>query len=292
MLTNVQATNAGSYSVLVTNLAGSTNSTNAQLTILFPPAITANPAGDSVGQGCAVSFSAAATGTGLLSYQWQKDGSNVVGQTGTNLTILHVQPGDFGGYTLMASNNYGTATSTVAMLLMDHPPVPAGTVVQRYPSGGIHVNVSTLLSGATDPDGDPVSFVGVSSSSAAGGTVGLTNGVISYLPPPGYTNADAFSYTLNDGHCGGTAVGTVLVQVRTDLNSASQITTVQMPDGSLQVNFNGIPGYAYRVQSTTSLSAPAWQDVATLTADTFGNYTYVDHPATNGPARFYRSVWP
>ena len=291
-LANVQATNAGSYSVLVTNLAGSTNSTNAQLTILFPPAFTANPVGDSVGQGCAVSFSAAATGTGLLSYQWQKDGSNVVGQTGTNLTILHVQPGDFGGYALIASNNYGTVTSTVATLLMDYPPVPAGTVVQRYPSGGIHVNVSTLLAGATDPDGDPVSFVGISTSSAAGGTVGLTNGVISYLPPPGYTNSDAFSYTLSDGHCGGTAVGTVLVQVRTDLNSASQITTVRMPDGSLQVNFNGIPGYAYRVQSTASLSAPAWQDVATLTADAFGNYTYVDHPATNGPARFYRSVWP
>jgi hypothetical protein len=227
----------------------------------------------------------------LLSYQWQKDGSNVLGQTGTNLTILQAQPADF-GYTLIASNNYGTATSTVAQLTLDRPPIPAGMVVQRYPTGGIHLNVSTLLAGATDPDGDPVSLVGISSTSAAGGKVGLTNGVITYLPPPSYTNSDAFSYTLSDGHCGGTAVGTVLVQVRTDLNSASQIAILQMPDGSVQVNFSGLPGYAYRVQSTPSLAVPDWQDVATLTADVFGNYIYTDHPATNGPTRFYRSVWP
>ena len=169
---------------------------------------------------------------------------------------------------------------------------PGVQIVQRYPSGGIHLKVSTVLANATDQDGDVVSLVGISSNSVAGGTVSLSGGVISYLPPTGYTNADAFNYTLSDGHCEGTAVGTVLVQVRTDLNPASQITIVPMGDGSVQVIFSGMPGLAYRVQSTDDLTAPNWQDVATLTADAFGDYVYVDHPSTNGPVRFYRSVWP
>ena len=40
VLTNVQVVNAGNYSVTVTNFYGSTNSSNALLTILFPPTIT------------------------------------------------------------------------------------------------------------------------------------------------------------------------------------------------------------------------------------------------------------
>ncbi len=292
IITNSQGTNGGLYSVLVTNAAGGTNSSNALLTILFPPHFIINPSNDLAGLGCTVSFNALATGTGSLAYQWQKDGSNITGQTGTNLTILHAQPSDFGGYALVASNAYGQATSSVAMLSLDHPPTPGNIIAQRYPSGAITLATSILLANATDQDTDTVSLVSVNTSSIAGGTVGVTNGVITYLPPLNYTNADAFNYTLTDGHCSGISVGTVLVQIRTDINPASQITIVKMPDGSVHVNFTGIPGYAYRVQASDSLTLPDWHDVATLTADPFGNYVYADAPSTNGPARYYRSVWP
>jgi hypothetical protein len=55
---------------------------------------------------------------------------------------------------------------------------------------------------------------------------------------------------------------------------------------------SNIHGDTYRVQTTTNLTAGAWQDVATLTADQFGTYIYTDWPATNGPMRYYRSVIP
>jgi hypothetical protein len=65
-----------------------------------------------------------------------------------------------------------------------------------------------------------------------------------------------------------------------------------MPDGSVRMIFNGAPNVTYRVQGTESLSPPDWQDLATMTADPFGTYIYTDWPATNGPARYFRSVTP
>ncbi|HZL44086.1 MAG TPA: immunoglobulin domain-containing protein, partial [Verrucomicrobiae bacterium] len=69
-LAGVQATNAGSYSVRVTNSAGSATSGFAILTVLAPPAITSQPSGLSVAAGSSASFSVTALGSGTLSYQW------------------------------------------------------------------------------------------------------------------------------------------------------------------------------------------------------------------------------
>jgi hypothetical protein len=292
VLSNVQSAQAGSYSVTVTNLFGSTTSSNALLTILFPPTITLQPVSQSVQLNCPAAFASAATGSGTLTYQWQKNGTNLIGQTDTVLTIARVQSLDFGSYRLIANNAYGAATSSVAVLSLNHPPVAGATIVQRYPSGGIRINVTSVLANASDPDGDPLSLIGVNPMSVAGGTANLSGSSIYYAPPPGYTNADAFNYTISDSHCGGTAIGTVLVQIRPDNNPASHVMIVRLGDGSVQVIFDGMPGHAYRVQSTAFMATPNWQDVATLTADQFGTYVYADQPATNGPARYYRSVSP
>jgi hypothetical protein len=293
VLTNVQTSNAGSYSVMVTNLYGSTNSSNAMLTLLFPPTITRQPRSDLAQVGCTVAFNSAAMGSGTLAYQWQKNGANLPGQNGTNLALLDIQPSDFGNYTMIASNAYGAATSAVAVLALEQPPIPGGIIVQRYPGAGVRINTSSIAENAANPDGGPLALIGVSSNSVEGGTVSLAGPSVYYLPPSGLTNADAFTYTLSDGHCGGTAVGTVLVEVRSDTNPASRVTIVQAGNGSVQVIFDGMPGTNYRVQSADTLMPPDWQDVTTLTADpVYGTYIYVDWPATNGPVRYFRSVTP
>ncbi|HXC99028.1 MAG TPA: immunoglobulin domain-containing protein, partial [Verrucomicrobiae bacterium] len=292
VLTNVQPANAGNYSVKVANFYGSTNSSNAVLTLLFPPTITQRPHNQLVQLGCTVTFSSAATGSGTLTYQWQKNGANLPGQNGTNLALLDVQPPEFGNYTMIASNAYGSATSAVAVLALDHLPVPGGIIAQRFPGAGVRLNTIDITARATDADGDPLSLISVATNSVEGGTVTLSGPSIYYFPPAGLTNADAFNYTISDGHCDGTAVGTVLVNVRTDTNPASRVTIVQVGDGSVQVIFDGMPGVAYRVQGTDTLSPTDWQDVTTLTADQYGTYIYTDWPATNGPVRYFRSVTP
>ena len=76
-LTNVGASNAGSYTVVVTSPYGVVTSAVAALTVLFPPSVTAAPASQTVPPGTNVTFTVAVSGTGPLSYQWQFNGTNL-----------------------------------------------------------------------------------------------------------------------------------------------------------------------------------------------------------------------
>ena len=94
------------------------------------PKVTVNPVHQTnIVPGGDVSFSVTATGTAPLSYQWQKDGVNLVdggsitGATTATLTITGVMESDEGGYRCVVSdiggqNTSNTATLTVGMLLL------------------------------------------------------------------------------------------------------------------------------------------------------------------------------
>src|ERR1019366_2256756 len=66
-LNNVQATDAGSYAAVVSNVAGSVTSAVATLTVLVPSGITTQPQNLTVIQGNSASFSVVASGTAPLS---------------------------------------------------------------------------------------------------------------------------------------------------------------------------------------------------------------------------------
>src|SRR6185503_5868113 len=69
-----------------------------------------------------------------------------------------------------------------------------------------------LLANDTDPNGDTLSVSGV--SNAAGGTVDLTAGVVTFTPTADLCGDDAgsFDYDINDGN-GGSASSSVTVDV-------------------------------------------------------------------------------
>jgi hypothetical protein len=128
-LAGVQPTNAGSYAVVVSNSVGSVTSGVAVLTVLVPPALTAQPQGLTNAAGTIASFSASAAGTLPLAYQWQLNGlsltndGRITGATTNLLTITSVQAADAGNYTLVVTNAAGAATSAVAVLVVSGPPV-------------------------------------------------------------------------------------------------------------------------------------------------------------------------
>ena len=99
-------------------------SSNAVLTVLVPPAITAHPAGVTVGDGVTVVLTVAATGTSPLGYQWRYNGTNIVnggsvsGATLGALTILNAQPSQSGTYSVVVSNLVGTVVSSNAVLVV------------------------------------------------------------------------------------------------------------------------------------------------------------------------------
>jgi pectate lyase len=118
-INNVQATNIGTYSVTVNNLAGSTNSAFANLTLNntpVAPSFVSQPPSLVLLAGSTASFSASASGTVPIFYQWLKNNSPISGATNTTLTLTNVQNADAATYALVASNSVSTVTSSNATL--------------------------------------------------------------------------------------------------------------------------------------------------------------------------------
>jgi len=113
---NVQATNAGNYSVVVSNRAGVVTSSNAVLTVNTPPTITAQPQGVTVIAGNPAPFNVGASGTATLCYQWRFKGTNIAGATASSYTRNNVQTNDAGNYMVVVTNSLGSVTSTPAAL--------------------------------------------------------------------------------------------------------------------------------------------------------------------------------
>ena len=115
-LNNVQPSDAGDYTVVVSNAAGAVMSDAATLTVLVPPSITAQPVGASLYLGDAITVAVTATGSGPLSYQWKKDGVDVAGANGMSLVLNPVLAAHAGSYTVVISNAAGSVTSNAAVV--------------------------------------------------------------------------------------------------------------------------------------------------------------------------------
>jgi sugar lactone lactonase YvrE len=111
-LTDVQTNEAGSYSVIVSNLAGSTTSSNAVLATGYSPSITSQPQTDEVLLGTELSLTVDASGTGPLSYQWYFNGSILSQATNSTLSLPSVQLGNAGAYNVSVSSPFGLVFGT------------------------------------------------------------------------------------------------------------------------------------------------------------------------------------
>ncbi len=128
-LSNVQSTNSGNYTVVVTDAGSSLTSSVAVLTVLVPPTITQQPQGATNDPGTTAGFAAAATGTAPLNYQWRLNGVNLIeggrisGAGSNSVTISSVQASDAGNLVLVVTNVAGAVTSAVATLAVTGPAV-------------------------------------------------------------------------------------------------------------------------------------------------------------------------
>jgi len=84
------------------------------------PVIMTHPSNQTVAPGQSATFSAAATGSDPLTYQWQKDGTAIAGATLHAYTTPPVTPTDSGTkFQVLISNSAGSVTSNPATLTVD-----------------------------------------------------------------------------------------------------------------------------------------------------------------------------
>ena len=134
------------------------------------PAITQPPAGQTNLAGSNVVFTAAASGTAPLGYQWCTNGVGLVnggviaGATSNTLMLTAIGPNNAGNYTVVVTNAYGSVTSSIAVLTVVLPPaIASSSLTNRILQCGGNTNVFTVTTTGTAPlnyqwsfDGSPV----------------------------------------------------------------------------------------------------------------------------------------
>jgi hypothetical protein len=121
--------NASTFLVVVSDVAGSTTSSTATLTVNAPantpPSISVQPAAQSVTVGHTATFSVTAAGTAPLSYQWKKGGAAISGATASSYTTPVTVIGDNAStFQVVISNAAGSLTSNAATLTVTAPVSP------------------------------------------------------------------------------------------------------------------------------------------------------------------------
>jgi len=173
-LGNVQPGDAGNYRVVVTNSVGAATSAVAVLTVLVPPNITSQPQSRTNVVGTSAGFNVSANGTAPLNYQWQFNGANIGGATGTSLTLAGVQTSDGGNYSVVVTNSGGSVTSAVAILTVLVPPAITAQPQSRTNVVGTSAGFSVTATG-TAPLSYQWQLNGLNISSATGGTLTLSS---------------------------------------------------------------------------------------------------------------------
>ena len=113
VLANVTISDAGAYTVEVSNSLGSSLSNIANLSVVNPPVFTLQPVATNASVGQSFTLSSLATGDSPPTYQWFKNNVAISGATSATYTVSSAVLADAGTYKVSASNTVsGTVVST------------------------------------------------------------------------------------------------------------------------------------------------------------------------------------
>lgn len=234
-----------------------------------PPLVLVPPQNQIASLGSNVTFFTTISGSPTMYYQWRKDGTNLVGATATNYTIASVTTNHVGSYDVVATNAYGSVTST--------------------PPASLSISPSLLS--------PYVGVVGLWGQQATLSVSAYGSGTLAYQwykagqAISGATNNTLLFPTLQISDAGLYSV-VVASQYGIVTNTPAQLV-VNPANISLGlyagILIEGTAGYTYGIEYTTNLQSATWQS---LTNITLGQpvEVWVDKSikATDSPKRYYR----
>jgi hypothetical protein len=107
-IASVSDADAANYSAVVSDAYSSVTTSNAALTVIDPPGITAQPLGQRIMLGSSVSFNVLVSGTAPFSYQWRFNGAGIPNATNAAYAIQAVGTTNTGNYSIVVTNPAGS----------------------------------------------------------------------------------------------------------------------------------------------------------------------------------------
>jgi hypothetical protein len=213
--TSVALSDAGTYSVVITDPAGFVTSSSVALTVSpagGPPVVVSivlQPAPVSTTVGGAATFTVAVTGDASIIYQWRRNQAPIAGATGPSFTIADVHVSDAGTYDVEVANGFSATISVPVLLTVAPVAVPSrlsNVSVRGFSGASDQTLIIGLVVGGTGAETALVRAVGPTLS---------TFGVAGLLADPQLvlTTPAGATVASNDNWGGGAALSAVFTQV-------------------------------------------------------------------------------
>jgi hypothetical protein len=274
-LINAQLSNAGPYSVVVSNAVGSVTSAVATLTVVVPLTIVMQPLSQTVTQNTRITFFVVAESSGTLSYQWLYNGANLVGSTSSNLTINNVKEADEGSYEVIVSNNLGERErSNPAILSIVLPPAITQQPVGLTVLPGSNATFTVVASGGVGLLTYQWRFNGSNIAGATTSSYTVANAQT--------TNGGTYSVVVANSEAGVTSSNALLRVL-----VAPTLTQISYVPPNFQITFQSQTALTYTLEFKNSLGQTNWTSLPPSLTGTGAALTLTD-PAAVGTNRVYR----
>ena len=257
------------------------------------PIITSQPANQTNYFGSVADFSVQTVGAGTLTYQWQRngtnltDGGNISGSGTTDLSVSDLSDSDAVTYSVIVSNAYGSITSSVVMLSIIQP------AIQSQPSDQTVIATTTASFSVTAVGDAPLYYQWRSNGTNLTDVGNVLGSGSSQLMLLNVAASDTANYDVIISNLSGSVTSSVAALTVANLGILTQPAGLMIPPrstASFSVVAAGTPtlGYHWRKDATDlvdggniSGALTANLSVRNVTYADQGNYSVVVNNSSN-----------